>query len=273
MSWDSGDLASGPIPLWHQIAERLRTAIWAGEFRPGDALPSEAELNRRFGVSRTTARTSLDRLKEDGLISRRSGKGSIVIAPNVEQPLDRLSSFSDDMRRRGLLPSYLTESVRRMPTTRKASTALGIGRGDEAVRIKRRLLADGYLIGISDSWLAPSIVGKHELPDRNALDAGSLYDWLRDTCGARIGGGQELIGAAAASAKNALALDVRSGSPLLVAERTCRAIDGSPIEHATVHYRPDRYRFRVELVNPCQGHHTGHDAVMRPVMTPAKTRP
>lgn len=249
MSWDTSDLASGPIPLWHQIAERLRMAIRSGEFRPGDALPSEAELNRRFGVSRTTARTSLDRLKEDGLISRRSGKGSIVLAPSVEQPLDRLSSFSDDMRRRGLSPSYMTESIRRMPTTRKAAAALGTGLGDEAVRIKRRLLADGYLIGLSDSWLAPVVVGNHELPDRHALDAGSLYDWLRDTCGAHIGGGQELIGAAAASARHAHALDVKRGSPLLVAERTCRAIDGSPIEHATVHYRPDRYRFRVELVN------------------------
>ena len=72
MSWDEGSLNYGPVPLWHQIAERLRSAIAAGEFNPGDTLPSESEINARFDVSRTTARTSLDRLKEDGLISRRS---------------------------------------------------------------------------------------------------------------------------------------------------------------------------------------------------------
>lgn len=249
MSWDSDALAAGPVPLWHQIAERLRAAILAGEFRPGDALPSESELNRRFGVSRTTARASLDRLKEDGLITRRSGKGSIVLAPRVEQSLDRLSSFSDDMRRRGLTPSYDTRSVRRAPTTRKVADALGIPRGDEAVRIKRRLLADGYPIGLSDSWLAPAVVADNALPERETLDAGSLYDWLRETCGAHIAGGHELIGATAATARQAQALDVGEGSPLLVAERTCHTSDGAPIEHATVHYRPDRYRFRVDLVH------------------------
>ena len=250
MTWDNGTLVSGPIPLWHQIAERLREAIHAGEFRPGDALPSESELNRRFGVSRTTARASLDRLKEDGLITRRSGKGSIVLAPRVEQSLDRLSSFSDDMRRRGLSPSYLTESIRRAPTSEEAAEALGLDPGAEAVRIERRLLADGYLVGLSDSWLSPAVVDGHELPDSAALDTGSLYVWLRDACGARVAGGHETIGASAATSALARALDVKRGSPLLVARRTCHAPDRSPIEHALVHYRPDRYRFRVDLVHP-----------------------
>ena len=249
MAWDRGDLRVGPVPLWHQIAERLREAIAAGDFRPGDTLPSESDINARFGVSRTTARASLDRLKEDGLISRRSGKGSIVLAPRVVQPLDRLSGFADDMRRIGLEPSYRTESVRRAPATRKAAEALGIDRGVEAVRIRRRLLADGHPIGLSDSWLSPKVVAGHDLPDRETLDRTSLYDWLETVCGVRIAGGRELIGATAASARQADALDVAPGAPLLTAERTCHDSNGAPIEHATVHYRPDRYRFRVDLVH------------------------
>lgn len=249
MSWDEGTLKYGPIPLWHQIAERLRRAIANGEFGPGEALPSEAEINTRFGVSRTTARTSLDRLKEDGLISRRSGKGSIVLAPRVVQPLDRLSSFSNDMRARGLTPSYVTESIRRCPLTQRAAQALNLEPRSEAIRIKRQLLADEFLIGLSDSWIAPSIIGNNAPPDRAALDNGSLYDWLRDICGAVIGGGHEIIEATAANRYQANALDVAPGSPLLLAHRTCHTHDGSPIEHATMHYRPDRYRFRVDLVH------------------------
>lgn len=249
MSWDAGTLDDGPIPLWHQIAERLRAAIANGEFCPGDALPSETEINARFGVSRTTARTSLDRLKEDGLISRRSGKGSIVLVPRVEQPLNRLSSFSDDMRARGFTPSYRTESVRRCSTTRRAAEALGINRGVDAVRIKRQLLADGFPIGLSDSWLSPAVIGDHRLPDRAALDTDSLYGWLQGQCGAHITGGFETISATAATHRQADALDVTLGSPLLMARRTCHARDGSPIEHATMYYRPDRYRFRVDLVH------------------------
>ena len=249
MSWDEGSLDYGPVPLWHQIAERLRSAIAAGEFNPGDTLPSESEINARFDVSRTTARTSLDRLKEDGLISRRSGKGSIVLAPCVIQPLNRLSSFSDDMRARGFTPSYATESIRRCPATLYSSNALRIEQGSICIRVKRCLLADGFPIGISDSWLIPDIIGEHEFPNRSALDNISLYGWLQDTCGIRIVSGNELIGATAANSAQAKTLDVVQGSPLLTAHRTCHAADGSPVEHATIHYRPDRYQFRVDLVH------------------------
>jgi len=249
MSWDTGKLSYGPVPLWHQIAERLRRAIATGEFRPGEMLPSETQINARFGVSRTTARTSLDRLKEDGLISRRSGRGSIVLAPRVVQPLNRLSSFSEDMRARGLIPSYVTESIRRCPLTHRAAQALMLEPGSEALRIKRRLLADEFLIGLSDSWIAPAIIGNHSPPDRAALDNGSLYGWLHDTCGASIAGGHEIIEATAANRYQASALEVAQGSPLLLAHRTCHKNDGFPIEHATMHYRPDRYRFRVDLVH------------------------
>lgn len=249
MSWDEGSLDYGPVPLWHQIAERLRTAIELGEFRPGEALPSESEINARFAVSRTTARTSLDRLKEDGLISRRSGKGSIVLAPRVDQPLDRLSSFSDDMRARGFAPSYVTESIRNCVVTLLASEALKLTRGSLAIRVKRLLLADGFPIGISDSWLSPTVIGDHEFPDRQTLDNCSLYGWLQNTCGAQIAGGHEIIEATAATRAQAEALGVTQGSPLLMAHRTCVAADGSPIEFATMQYRPDRYRFRVDLVH------------------------
>ena len=249
MSWDEGTLNYGPVPLWHQIAERLRRAIANGEFGPGEVLPSETEINARFGVSRTTARTSLDRLKEDGLISRRSGKGSIVLAPRVVQSLDRLSSFSDDMRARGLTPSYVTESIRRCPLTHRAAQALRLDPRSKALRIKRRLLADKFPIGLSDSWIAPSIIGNNSHPDRATLDNSSLYDWLHDICGASIAGGHEIIEATAANRYQSNALDVAHGSPLLLARRTCHTHDGSPIEHATMHYRPDRYRFRVDLVH------------------------
>lgn len=248
MTWDDGRLQDGPVPLWHQIAERLRAAIANGDFRPGDALPSEAELNARFGVSRTTARASLDRLKEDGLITRRSGRGSIVLAPRVEQPLNRLSSFGDDMRRRGLAPSYETVSIRRQATTREAARALGVEPRADAPRIRRLLKADGWPIGFSDSWIAPRVLGTDALPGRDRLDTGSLYAWLESEHGARIGGGHEIIDATGANARLAAALDVAEGAPLLVARRTCHDPSGRPIEHAVIHYRPDRYRFHVELV-------------------------
>ncbi len=248
MSWDAKDLDHGPLPLWFQIADRLRSAIARGEFQPGEALPSEARLNERFGVSRTTARASLDRLEQDGLISRRSGKGSIVLSPRVEQPVNLLASFSEDMRRRGLTPSYVTQSADYAPASAAAAEALGLERSARVFRIERLLKADGLTIGVSESWISPVVFSSHEPPGVGDLDAGSLYAWLERKPEARIVGGHEIIEAARATRKLADCLGVGRGAPLLVARRRSHGADGAPIEYAIMHYRADRYRFRVDLV-------------------------
>src|SRR6476646_10603696 len=102
MRWNNHDLSPGSVPLWRQIADRLRDSIAMGEFKPGDVLPSESMINAAFNVSRATARASLERLRQEGLIRRQSGRGSFVLPPRVEQPVNELASFSEDMRRRGL---------------------------------------------------------------------------------------------------------------------------------------------------------------------------
>lgn len=245
MRWND-DLTPSPAPLWFQIAERLRTSIAAGEFKPGEALPSEAEINAAFKVSRTTARASLDRLRQEGLIRRQSGRGSIVLRPRVEQPVNQLASFSEDMRRRGLRASYATFSAGFQETSAVAASALALTPGTQAFRIHRLLLADDEPMGMSESWLAPPVLnGRAPTPDE--LDSGSLYAWLAQHCGTRIAGAQEYIEAAVADADMARRLDVLPGFPLLVARRRSRAEDGSPIEYAVMHYRADRYRFSIDL--------------------------
>ena len=150
MSWNEGTLSPDASPLWRQIADRLRRSIAAGEFRPGDVLPSETEINATFQVSRATARASLERLRQEGLIRRQSGRGSIVLAPKVEQPVNELASFSEDMRRRGLRPSYSTFSAESAPAREEAAEALEIDEGALAFHIRRLLLADDEPIGMSE---------------------------------------------------------------------------------------------------------------------------
>lgn len=246
MSWKA-ELSPGPVPLWFQIADRLRSAIAAGEFKPGDALPSEAELNAVFGVSRTTARTSLDRLKQEGLISRRSGRGSIVLKPRIEQPATELASFSEDMRRHGSTASYATESAVAAPATAEVAEELGLEPGASVFRIQRLLRTDGDPIGMSVSWLSPAILGE-KVPTRRELDAGSLYDWLDRHCGARVTGAREFIEAEEADPSVARGLDVPVGSAVLVVRRRSHGANGDPIEYAVMYYRADRYRFRIDLV-------------------------
>jgi GntR family transcriptional regulator len=247
MLWDAHKLQDGPLPLWFQIAGRLRVAIEQSEFRPGDRLPSEAQLNSTFGVSRTTARAALDCLEQEGLITRRSGKGSIVLPVRVDQPLNRLAGFSEDMRARGLNPGYVTRLIRRTPPPDAVVRAFGNAPDGLMIEIERLLLADGRPVGLSQSWLPSTLAVNDKLPTIQELDAGSLYDWIERHAGVRIAQGEEFIEAAVADTALAAVLDFEAGMPVLIARRTSRSADGTPVEYAVLQYRADRYRFRIEL--------------------------
>ena len=159
VDWQQSLDADGPTPLWFQIAKRLRNAIETGVFGPGDTLPSEAQLNRQFGVSRATSRSALNDLEARGYIVRRSGRGSIVLRKRVDQPAEKMSGFSEDMRRRGLQPSYRLLKVGREPATASVAEALEVRRGAKVFMSHRVLLADGEPIGHALSWLAPGCSG------------------------------------------------------------------------------------------------------------------
>jgi GntR family transcriptional regulator len=248
--WSEEDLQPGPLPLWFQIAQRLSVAIEKGEFASGDVLPSESTLVKRFGVSRTTARSALDHLGHGGLIERRQGTGSIVLPPRVDQPLTLLSSFGEDMRARGLEPSYHTRRITRRSPSREVSEALGIDKGERAVLIDRLLLADGAPLAVSTSWIHPLYLVDHPLPTLAQLDSGSLYFWLETERGVRIARGTEYIEASTADAETSNALVVHLGAPILVARRLSRPISGPPVEYVVLRYRADRYRYHIEMVRP-----------------------
>lgn len=244
--WNEPLQESSPIPLWFQIAERLRGAIAQGVFTPGTVLPSEAKLNQAFGVSRATSRAALDKLEQDGLISRRSGKGSIVLSPRVDQPANEMFGFSDDMRRRGLKPSYETLSIGHVRATPEVAEALGV-KLNASVFLSRRLLkADDLPIGVAFSWLQPALLKTVKPPTAVELSSGSLYEWLARKCGARIASGKEFIEAAIVTPEMANDLHVARGSAVLVLRRRSLDANGTPIEYAVLNFRADRYRVQLE---------------------------
>lgn len=245
--WNKPLPGDSPVPLWFQIAERLRTAIKEGQFRAGDTLPSEAQLNRTFGVSRATSRSALDHLEHDGLITRHSGKGSIVITPRVDQPATEMAGFAEDMRHRGLRPSYETHFVGTVAAPAEVAEALAVKVGSPVYQSKRLLKADELPIGFAVSWLSPGLFRNVEPPTAAELDRGSLYEWLARQCGVRITAAREFIEAAIVEKAMANELRAKSGSAVLIARRLSRGADGLPVEYAVLHFRADRYRFHLEV--------------------------
>lgn len=244
--WNKPLHESSPLPLWFQIAERLREAIANGTFAVGDVLPSEAQLNQAFGISRATSRTALDSLEQEGLIVRKSGKGSIVLAPRVEQPAIEMYGFSDDMRKRGLRPSYQTIFAGRARATVEVSEALGIRVNALAYHSRRVLKADNQPVGLALSWIPMDIFADNAPPTLDELNASSLYRWLNEKCGVKLAGARETIEAALAEGDMATELEVAKGAALLVVRRTSETAIGSPVEYAVLHFRSDRYRLHLE---------------------------
>lgn len=244
--WNKPLQESSPLPLWFQIAERLRRAITDGTFAVGDVLPSESQLNQAFGISRATSRTALDSLEQEGLIVRKSGRGSIVLAPRVEQPAIEMYGFSEDMRQRGMRPSYQTVFAGRARANVETSEALSLRVNSSVYHSRRILKADDQPVGVALSWIPMSIFGEVAPPTPDELNASSLYRWLDEKCGVKIAGAREAIEAAPAESEMATELQVEPSSALLVVRRRSESFDQTPVEYAVLHFRSDRYRLHLE---------------------------
>src|SRR3954465_1336658 len=108
----------------------------------GEAIPSERKLSTDLGVSRLTLRAALDELVREGYLVRRHGSGTFVGEPKIAQQLT-LTSFSEDMRRRGMVPDSRTVSLENVHAGPRVARALSISPDAHVFRIRRLRLADG----------------------------------------------------------------------------------------------------------------------------------
>lgn len=231
-------------PHYRRIEQALRDRIVA--LRPGDALPSDAELMAEFGVSRMTARHAMQRLVDEGLLVRQPGRGSFVAEPPSHRRADRLLTFSREMERRGRVPSSRILERRVRPATASESTALGLAAGDQVLVLRRVRLGDDQPVAVEtavlDSRVAPAVVAAD-------LEHGSLHETLA-RAGHPMRRGSATIAAERATAEDARLLGIRAGDPLLVERRVIHDAAGRRIEATESRYPGDRYaldvRFDVE---------------------------
>jgi GntR family transcriptional regulator len=232
------------VALKHvQIREFLREAISRSEV--GTPLPSERELVERFGVARMTVRQAVNRLVSEGRLYRVPARGTYVARPAIVLPV-RLTSFSEDMASRGLVPGSVDLVRRTEPAKAAVADTLGIRAGEQVHVIERLRTADGEPMAIERAHLPADItpgLAQESLRDR------SLYTVLEQRHGIVLDAGEQTISAATVTGGDAGLLAVPDGSPVLLLTRRSYA-SGRPVEHVVSVYRADRYQLRVALDLP-----------------------
>ncbi len=230
-----------PIPLYFQIAGRLREQMVAMRLHPGDLLTTDERVQEEFGVSRATARKAIDELADEGLVERITGRGTFVSAPRLRVPLPTMLSFTEEMQRRGLKPSSRVISVSWEPASERARQALDILDRARVLRLERIRFADDNPILHSVDELTEAIgIG----PDEDF--SGSLYT-LIETHGVQLGECQNIIEAAVTDRRLGQMLKVRSGSPILSVRRTSYDVKGRPILYEDSACRGDLYSYALRL--------------------------
>jgi len=245
MNFEGIDKVS-PVPYYYQLEQLLREKIENGKLKPGDILPSEAELCSTFKVSRTVVRQALNKITQDGLVYKEKGKGTFVAKPKLQEKfVQRTYGFYQEMKEKGLeVESKILEHELIEPPTR-IKTLLKLTEGQKVVKTSRLRSVNKELIMATTTYVRSDLCPALEKED---LTNRSLYQLLWDKYRLKISYGQRTLEAVAASKYEADMLKVPRGSPVVYLESVSYLGDGTPFEYFEAWHRGDRCKFAIELV-------------------------
>jgi GntR family transcriptional regulator len=232
-------------PLYRQIKDLLLESLRGGEWRPGEAIPSEVELAARFRVSQGTVRKAIDELALENLLVRRQGKGTFVAThgePNVRFRFLRLLPDSGQLvsAERRLL------DFRRSRASAEVARQLDLRHGDPVLALVRLLAFTGEPVIYEEIFL-PGTLFKALTATAIAEHKGALYKLFETEYGTRMVRAEEKLKAVAADAERAEALRVATGHPLLGVERVAYTYGDKPVEWRCSFYKTDHHFYRSEL--------------------------
>jgi GntR family transcriptional regulator len=223
------------------VRERLLDLI--SDLHVGEAMPPERLLSAELGVARMTLRRAMDDLVADGYLVRQQGRGTFVAEPKIAQPLT-MTSFSQDMRRRGMEPGSRTLSMTVTTAGARIGRRLETSPGEQILKVSRLRLADGEPMAIETlhvpARLVPGLTGED-------LERASFYDLLGSRYGIVLTAGVQTIEPSVSSEEESRVLGVPVLSPVFLFERVTRDDDGRVVEFVVSVYRGDRYKLTAEL--------------------------
>ena len=223
--------------VWETIARSLSEDIVSGHYQPGDKLPTEAELSKRFEVNRHTIRSALRDMAESGLIYARRGSGVFVAQTPADYPLGRRVRFHNNLEKAGRVPGKETISIETRPADQAEADALGLTKGDPVHSYEALSLADNEPI-----VFFRSVFPAERFPDllEHITYSNSVTAALR-ACGvADYTRAKTRISARRATASQAQHLRIHQGDPILLSVAVNVDPDGIPTEYGVSWFAGDR---------------------------------
>ncbi len=232
-------------PLHKWLSSTLRDDIARGTYQPGDPLPTEHELMRRYRLSSTTVRRAVHDLAREGWLYRKAGKGTFVKRTKLEERLLRLTSFAEEMQNRAIIPSFKLIDAKVVAPPEPAARALQLTAPPQAYLIERVQLAADEPIALARGYWRMDIGEQLAQHDLNAI---ALYEIIEHQLHIPLVEADESLNAAVADTTIARHLGIERRAPLLVRCRLTYTTEMQPVEYTTSYYRADRYEYKVRLM-------------------------
>lgn len=224
-------------PVWRAIAATLMDEIASGHYRPGDKLPTEAELSTRFGVNRHTVRRALAELGTLGLTHARRGAGVFVLSEPTDYRIGKRVRFHQNLTEAGRLPAKRILTLQTRPSDKDEAEALALSPGTSVHVYEGLSLADGTPVALFRSVFPaqpfPNLLADLQFHQSvtKALAAAGIEDYTRAST---------RLTAKTATATQALQLGISEGAPILRTVAINHDTKGRPIEYGHTWFVGDR---------------------------------
>ncbi len=234
-----------PVPLYHQLYRILLKRIRAGEWKPGDLIPSEKELGQQFALSRITIRQTLQQLAADGYLSRQQGRGTFVSQPKVQRGPEGAFGLTGYLRAHGHAAGWRLLTMKRIKPPEKIRSILQLDDDRMVLQIRRFRLADDAVIGFHRIYVPYPLA--EEVKEEYLTQGESSLHYMEECMRVRLSHSHRSISAVGASEREASLLGVSVDFPLLQIERTTFGLNEAPVEHLCAVYRSDRFEYYLRL--------------------------
>lgn len=229
------------IPAYRKMYTSLKKDIKEGRYKPGAYLPTESEMEEKYAVSRTTVRRAIGILVSEGYLSVTQGRGTIVLEASTSQHLNKISSFTETLRRRGYEVATQGFAVEKVPAPEYVRAALALKDKDMVYHVQRVQCADGKPVCIMEDYVAANQLPGFDLKESGCV---SIYACLENDYGMVLKNAVERISAAGASFTQSQILKIPMGAPLLHSRRVANT-DHGPLVYSSLYVVAEHYEYQI----------------------------